>query len=332
MRVAILFNALPANPTEDDRDVLEQVRAVSAALTTLGHSWLELPATLDLEALRDRLNRERPDVVFNLVESLGGSDWLIHVVPSLLDVLRLPYTGSPSQAVFLSTEKLLAKQRLNQSGLPTPAWVADDGKVHGGADCPPARWIVKTVWEHASFAIGDDSLLTSPPGDWPTVMEAESRRLGRPCFAEQFIDGREFNLSVLAGSDGPQVLPPAEIDFSAFGAERPRIVGYRAKWIADSSEYVQTPRRFDFSPADRPLLERLSQLAERCWHLFGMRGYARVDFRVDRAGEPWILEINANPCLSPDAGFAAALQQAGIPYAEAVRRILDDALAAACLP
>ncbi len=83
-----------------------------------------------------------------------------------------------------------------------------------------------------------------------------------------------------------------------------------------------TPRRFDFPPHDSPLLKRIGELAAACWDLFRVRGYTRVDFRVDPDGRPWILEVNANPCLSPDAGFAAALERAGISYDEAVARIL----------
>jgi D-alanine-D-alanine ligase len=152
-----------------------------------------------------------------------------------------------------------------------------------------------------------------------------AQRLGRPCFAEDYIDGREFNLSMLAGPSGPEVLPPAEIDFSAFPAGKPRIVGYQAKWEVDSFEYQHTPRRFDMPPSDERLLERLSDLARRTWALFGLAGYARVDFRVDAAGEPWILEINTNPCLSPDAGFPAAVAEAGLSYDAAVERIVADA-------
>ena len=103
------------------------------------------------------------------------------------------------------------------------------------------------------------------------------------------------------------------------------MVGYRAKWDEGSYEYHHTPRRFDFPAADVPLLDGLRDLARRCWPLFGLAGYARVDFRVDAAGRPWILEINTNPCIAPDAGFTAALAQAGIGYAEAVGRILADA-------
>jgi D-alanine-D-alanine ligase len=326
VRVAILHNAVSPHETEADQDVLEQARAVSEALRDLGHEPTSVASTLDLDTLRGQLLQSRPDVVFNLVESLGGSDWLIHVVPGLLDVLRLPYTGSPTEAIFLSTQKLLAKGRLHQAGLPTPAWAAAGWLGPNGAgSAHQGPWIVKTVCEHASFAIDDDSILRETPADWNAWLVERQQKLGRPCFAEQFIDGREFNLSVLDSAAGPQVLPPAEIDFGRFPADKPRIVGYRAKWIADSPEYQDTPRRFDFAASDQPLLDRLRELTRACWHLFGLRGYARVDFRVDGRGQPWILEINANPCLSPDAGFAAAAARAGLRFPEAVQRILDTA-------
>jgi D-alanine-D-alanine ligase len=121
------------------------------------------------------------------------------------------------------------------------------------------------------------------------------------------------------------VLPPAEILFEGYADQALKIVGYRAKWDSDSYEFHHTPRRFDFPPEDAALLARLRDLALQCWRLFGLNGYARVDFRIDAAGRPWILEINANPCLSPDAGFAAALDAAGISYAAAIDCIIADA-------
>jgi D-alanine-D-alanine ligase len=121
-------------------------------------------------------------------------------------------------------------------------------------------------------------------------------------------------------------LPPAEIEFINFATGKPRIVGHDAKWNESTMEYINTPRRFDFPLADRALLDELEALARRCWAAFDLHGYARVDFRVDNDGQPWILEVNANPCLSPDAGFAAALQQADLSFTDAVERIIADAL------
>ncbi len=128
------------------------------------------------------------------------------------------------------------------------------------------------------------------------ILKEKAARLGGACFAETFIHGREFNLSIIGGLDGPEVLPPAEIIFDNLERGKPAIVGYRAKWEEDSHEYKNTPRTFAFNEDDQPLISELKSLALRCWDLFGLRGYARVDFRVDESCRPWILEVNCNPC------------------------------------
>jgi D-alanine-D-alanine ligase len=324
MRITVLHNAVAPDARDDELDVLVQVQAVMQALQQLGHEPQTLPCTLDLDALRRALLQDRPEVVFNLTEGLGGTDRLQHVAPSLLEALGLPYTGATALALWLTNDKLHAKARLQQAGLPTPVWAtaADADQI-----AIPGPMIIKAIYEHSSVGLDDDSIVTCRNGRElaERVRQAESR-LGQPCFAEQFIAGREFNLSLLAGPAGPQVLPPAEIDFGAFPADKPRIVGYRAKWFVDAFEFAHTPRTFDFPAADEPLLARLADLASRCWSSFGLRGYNRVDFRVDRDGQPFILEINTNPCLSPDAGFAAALARAGLDLPQAVERLLHDAL------
>ena len=341
MRVAILHNAVSADAPLEDQDTLLQVDAVSAALSRLGHEPVALACTLNLAALHDDLRRLRPELVFNLVESLADADSLGYLPSAVLDVLGVPYTGNSTESLFLTTHKLLAKERLRQAGLPTPAWMENKVTIHEGHEdreeitkelqsssypsC--SSWIMKGVWDQGSRGMDDDAVLYGvEPNEVRRRLAERAVRSAGPCFAEQFIEGREFNLSVLAGPTGPEVLPPAEIDFSAFPPAKPRIVGHRAKWQADSFEYNHTPRRFDFPPSDGPLLHALRRLAETCWTLFGLRGWVRVDFRVDADGGPWILEINANPCLTPDAGFAAALGQASISFDRAIQRILDDCL------
>ena len=339
MRVAILHNAVPDDAPPDVRDVLDQVDAVRAALEALGHDAQAVPCTLDLPALCEALAVFAPDVVFNLVEDLAGYGRLVHVVPSLLDALRIPYTGAPAEAIYVSSHKLLGKERLRSGGLDTPPLVAVHptggaawpGLTHasGTADGWPAgaRAIVKSVWEHASVALDEGGIVAADDAAaLARVMAERAPAMGGSCFAELFVDGREFNLSVLAGPDGPEALPSAEIRFDGFGEGRARIVDYRAKWHEDSFEYRNTVRTFEFATDDAALLDRLRGEALRAWRLFGLRGYARVDFRVDDAGRPWILEINANPCISPDAGFAAAVARAGLSFEAAVARIIDDAV------
>lgn len=125
------------------------------------------------------------------------------------------------------------------------------------------------------------------------------------------------------------MLPLAEIIFRDFPAQKPRLVGYRAKWDEPSFEYRNTVRRFVDEHEESVLCAALRQIASRCWDIFRLRGYARVDFRVDADGRPWVLEVNANPCLSADAGFAAALEQADISIDDAIRRIIAHAWRAA---
>jgi D-alanine-D-alanine ligase len=113
----------------------------------------------------------------------------------------------------------------------------------------------------------------------------------------------------------------AEIHFVDYPADRPRIVDYEAKWLAGSFAFDHTPRHFIEDGADASLVAELRRLALECWRLFGMRGYARVDFRVDAAGRPWVLEVNANPCLSPDAGLMAVAERAGLTVTDVIAMI-----------
>lgn len=327
MHVAILYNQPAADAAADDLDVLVQRDAVAGALARLGHTVSEVPCTLDLDSVHKRLEEIHPDAVFNLVESLGGSDRLMPLATVLLEALHLPYTGCRTPSIIDTSDKLRAKTRMISAGLPTPGWCTVPPAIPTPAAAfAPGAYIIKAVAEHASIGLDDTSVVNvSDPDELPILIHDRSRRIGRACFAEQFIDGREFNLSILGGEAGPEVLPPAEIDFSAFGDGKPRIVGYAAKWHSESEEYQQTPRTFALDETDESCVAELIDLAKRCWELFDLRGYARVDFRLDADGRPWILEINANPCLSPDAGFAAALQQAGIPFDTAIDRIVSAA-------
>jgi len=157
------------------------------------------------------------------------------------------------------------------------------------------------------------------------ALELRQQTFGGECFAERYIEGREFNLSLLASAGKPEVLPPAEIRFEGYPPNKRKIVDYRAKWDETSFEYIHTSRCFHFAPKDGPLLQKMIGIAKKCWDLFGLRGYARVDFRADEAGKPWVLEINANPCISPDAGFVAAAMQGGLGMGEIVARIISAA-------
>jgi D-alanine-D-alanine ligase len=314
----ILHNRVPEGAAPDDADVLAQADAVAGVMTGLGYEVHRLAVGLDLMALARELQAARPQLVFNLVESLGGSGRLIHVVPALLECLGLPFTGVPADGMYLTTAKLIAKVWMRAHDIATPDWCSDD---RAAAADPSTPWIVKSVWEDASLGLDDESVVRG--GKPVSLRLAASRaRWGGDWFAERFVEGREINVSLIASQGAPQVLPPAEIYFRDFPAGKPQVVGYPAKWDESSFEYCNTVRQFVDERQEPSLCESLRGIAARCWEIFRLRGYARVDFRVDNAGQPWVLEVNANPCLSADAGFAAALAQAGISFEDGIARII----------
>jgi D-alanine-D-alanine ligase len=312
-RVALVHDAAAATGRPDSSDTLLEAQAIASALARLGYETVTLPVGLDLGALERSLRELAPHAVFNLVESLEGRGQLLHLVPALLESLRMPFTGCSALAAGTTSHKIAAKRLLRQADIATPAVLGqlrDDGP-----------WIVKSLFEHASLGIDDSSVVRGEAAAG-RILEARRAELGGDWFAERFVPGRELNVALVAAPEGARVLPVAELRFEGYPADKPAIVGYAAKWDVDSFEYRHTVRSFDVEPA---LAARARELALACWELFGLDGYARVDFRVDPAGMLYVLEINANPCLSPDAGFAAALEQAGIGYDDAIGWLVADA-------
>jgi D-alanine-D-alanine ligase len=319
---AILHGAVPPDAPPDEQDVLVEVATVAEGLRALGFETVAVPLTLDLAAARRRLKALKPAVTFNLVESIEGQGRFVHLATALLDSLGTPYTGAGTTATFLAAGKPLAKRTMRAAGIPTAPWVE---AVAGSLPKPDfdGPYIVKSVWEHASIGL-DSSSIVSAPCEVPAVAAAKAAAYGGEWFAEQFIAGREFNLGLVGGADGPQVLPVAEMTFVDYPEGAPRIVDYAAKWDASSFAFHHTVRDFDLPETDAPLLARLGWIAKACWSAFGLTGYARVDFRVDAAGRPWVLEVNTNPCISPDGGFFAAAARAGLALPGLLQRILDD--------
>ena len=326
MKAVILYDRMAREGSHPDQsDALVQAEAIGRALSDLGHESVDMTFSMDIKEFLKEIREAYPQLVFNLVESVEGHGRLIHFPASILDLLAIPYTGAQADGLYLTSNKILAKKILAGAGIPTPLYFSP-GDLKKKSIPLTGLYIIKSVWEHASVGLEESSVLSvKSSGQLLGEMEKRQDVLGGDCFAEQFIDGREFNLSILASQEGPEVLPAAEMRFIDYPPGKWKVVGYRAKWDDGSFESLHTQRSFEFAKSERPLLQNLGDMAKRCWHLFGLRGYARVDFRVDERNQPWVLEINANPCLSPDAGFVAAAAQAGLSYRQVVQRILQDA-------
>ena len=311
--IPVLHAATTSRP--DEIDTLVAANAVATALKELGYSTEIVALSSDLAEI-EALPARRPLLVFNLVDAVDGDGKLAPIVPARLDAFGIPYTGCDTSAWRETLSKLDTKARLAETGLPTPNW-SEDG---AGLD-PQARVIVKPVWEHGSLGLEETSVV--PGAEAPQIIAERNERWTTEHFAESFIEGREFNVAMLGGAEGVDVLPIAEITFEDWEEGRPRIVDYEAKWVPDSDVYAGTPRRFGLEETAPALAARLTLLAQASWILFGLSSYARIDFRVDAEGRPYILEVNVNPCLSPDAGFAAAAGEAGLAYEDMIGRIVE---------
>jgi D-alanine-D-alanine ligase len=324
-KIVILHSDISPDASQDELDCLQQAEAIAQALRTLHYEPILLPFELNLNNTITMLQSLKPTAVFNIVETLDSKGSLIHYAPALLDMLQILYTGCGTQAMFQTSNKPLAKKIMRNADVSTPDWLDQEG--HGASTDTADLYLIKSSWEHASIGLDEDSFVNYT--NKAKLLKEMSRRkeiLGGSCYAEAYIDGREFNVALISGNTGVEVLPIAEMLFRDYAPDKPKIVDYKAKWVADSFEYNNTIRNFDFPEKDANLISSLREIALRCWDLFSLRGYARVDFRVDNNGKPWVLEVNTNPCLSPDAGFAAALGQAKIKYHEAIGLIIDNAI------
>ncbi|MBI4776212.1 MAG: hypothetical protein HY788_18875 [Deltaproteobacteria bacterium] len=320
--IGILHN-VPLAPgsafSEASRDVLDQVEAIEKALGELGRPAVRVPFSRDpgepVKAIRDR----NVMMVFNLCETVDEDPRLCGHPAAVLELVGIPFSGSPSSALTLSTDKWVAKQLLDAAGIPTPAYV-----LHGSTsplESVGLRYpvIVKPRFEDASIGIDQDSIFRDE-GELRGGILSFSRRFG-DVLIEEYIDGREFNVSAF-GYPNAFVLPVAEIDFSGFPDDLYRIVGYRAKWKRDSVEFRHTLRVFP-ETLKPSVASEIEKLTARCFNLFMLRDYGRIDFRMDGRGNVYVLEVNANPCLSPDAGFAAAMERSGINYRSMVDQLVS---------
>jgi len=324
----ILHGEIPPDAPEDELDTLREAEALAQGLSELGYEPVTVTFSSNLDDTARRLREASPKFVWNIVESVSGKARLLHLAPSLLDHLGIPYTGARVEATFTTTNKVVAKQVMRSAGIPTPDWVTLDDAVAGRIQAAPPL-IIKSVWEHASVGLDDDSIVRDLAG-LADKMLARKESLGGSCFAERFIDGREFNVALVTrpGQREPEVLPLAEMQFIGYDdGSRPRMVGYKAKWDESAPEYHNTLRTFDIAASDAALRDRLNAIALSCWHAFSLNGYNRVDFRVDTEGNPFVLEVNTNPCISPDSGFTSMFRKAGLTLPQLMRRVIDECLA-----
>ena len=315
---------------ESDLGVMLQVAMVSAALDQLGlpHGAVGICRLSDIHPA---LSGRAEQVVFNLVEELADCGQNTAGVPTLIGALGKSCTGSGASCLSLCADKWQTKAALRARGVPTPAGLVvprgRDGLAGDGlaGQVPDGPLIVKPLGAHASEGIDSGSVVAGPGPELSAAVQRIHEQYEKAALVEQFIDGREVNVSLLQSGRDVRVLPLAEIDFTTLAPGLPRIVSYAAKWLPGTAEHHGTQRRIP-APLPPALADRVRRLALLAWEAVGCRGYARIDLRIDRNDRPFVLEVNCNPDISPDSGFIAALAAAGISPARFVRTVLTDVL------
>lgn len=313
MTIGIVHNVpriAAGNGTEASTDVMTQVDSIDRTLNTLGYTAKRIPFTRDIEALCATFREHEIDMIFNLCESVDEDAELTAHPAALFELLGIPFSGSPSAAIMLTTDKVMTKRLLRAKGIRTPACLRYDGSRYFNASSLKLPVIMKPRYEDASIGI-DQGSVVEKEGILNDRLRQMHEQFGE-IIVEEYIEGREFNLS-LFGYPSPRTMPIAEIDFSKYPNNLHHIVGYRAKWDKDSFEYNNTVRTFDCD-IEQDLLTEMERIALQCFHYFSLRDYARIDMRLDSQKRIHVIEVNANPCLSPDAGFPASLAQGNIDY------------------
>lgn len=308
--------------------VRESANAITSALAEMQHT-VELMGVdgLEVYSVLERIRAWRPELLFNVCESMNSHSVNEPTFSGLLDLFEIPYTGADLLALASCLHKQRTKDILIAHGVPTPAYrylpsVAslDDVSLET-LDYP---WFVKLAHEDASLGITETNVVASA-----AALRARARELmaeyKQAVIAERFIDGREINVALLGNGDRVTTLPLYEIDFAAMPPDRPNIVSYAAKWERNHVDYAGTTP-VPLRGASAEMVAEIDRVARAAYRAVDLRDYGRVDLRVDAAGVPWVIDVNPNPDISPDAGVSRAAAAAGMSYPQLIDAIASIAL------
>lgn len=313
----------PGHPDfESEQQVIFTVGVVSKNLAQAGYAVRHLGVSTDPQVLLDGLRDLRPDVIFNLFEGLPDQGTTEAFVAGILEWSGVPFTGSPFATLSLARCKHLCKFLFRAVGLPTPDFlVVDELPV---PECR-LQWpvIVKPAQEDASVGLDQGSVVIDQTALNDRVAHV-LKNYGPPALVEEFIPGRELNVSVIEAPE-LRILPVSEVLFVQDGPDYWPIVTYDAKWRPGSRDYEATPPKYPAN-VEPKLTERLGKIARKAYHLLGCRDYARCDFRVRSSGQPYLLEVNPNPDFCDMAGLAGSLNSCGLSHTQFTVDLIQTAL------
>ena len=330
-RIAVIYNrdfeGAEADPENKAReDVKEIADHIVRILSANGYEASGLGVTSDVTGALGELRALKPAAVFNLCESIQGDNRFESLLPLLLELEGIPYTGSEPFALSLALRKEKVKEILGARGVPVP----QGSLVSAESDLPSLALrfpvIIKPAREDASVGITRASVVTDRAALDAGVLHILDQ-YRQPALVEEYIEGREIYVSLLGRVDGElQVFPFFEIDFSAMPADRPKIVSFEGKWVEDSVEYKGTrPVRCEGLSSD--LRDKVAQTALDAFRSIGLRDYGRMDIRLSADGTPYVIDVNPNCDLSDLAGgFSRAAKAGGLSYKDVILRLMSLSL------
>lgn len=328
LKVAIIYNEpLTSSPIIDNGEeeaivgVLEEVVAVKRALLELGHTVQKVPLKPPLESVPEAMRSFRADVIFNLFEGFEDYPYSEPVVAQMMEEMGLHFTGNRSRTLRLTLDKAGFKKMLRKAGINTPDSIVLTPET---IDEFNLRYpcIVKPKDEDASHGLSPENVVNDEL-QLRTMVERVSARFRGCALVEEFIDGREFNASAIG--NGPlSLVEISEITYT-LPSGLPHILTFESKWFEETDYYKGTgvccPAQID-----NTLRETITGIVLASCETAGCRGYARADMRQDKDGKITVLEVNANPDVTPELGIARQAAATGMTYNQLIQKIIDLAL------
>ncbi len=313
LKLAVTYNEIFFKDSPDIKEVKDTAEKIAEILKK-DYKVEIIPLGKDITSFIERIRNSSLNAIFNLCEAFADKSIGEMLVASLYELLGIPYTGSPPLTIGMCLNKVLTKKLLVYHGLPTPPCFLKDEIEKIKDDMFPL--IMKPVSEDGSFGIFRENIIFEMK-ELKEKVEKICEKTKVPMFLEKFIDGRELNVSFL----GNEPICIGEIEFQIY----PKILTYDGKWKENSVDDVGTIPKYP-AELNKEEKEKILKIAQEAFEIFGLRDYARIDMRMDDKGNVYIIDVNPNPDLSKDAGFARALKVKGINYEDGIKKILQFAL------
>ena len=329
-KVLVLFDSAGTPP--DDQDYTEEFKkeewrteaAVIEALEGAGHEVRALGIYDDVNILLKEIEKDRPDVVFNLTEIFLGKASMDRNIPSILESLEVPCTGCGPEGLMICNNKALTKKILTYHRIKTPGFhIFEKGQRVWYPKRLKFPLMVKPLREEASTGIAKASFVEDEESLRERVVFIHEK-YNMAAIVEEYINGRELYMGIL-GRNRLQAFPLREMKFTQMPEEGPKMATYKAKWDKKYRERWGIKNEFAGRLPDG-IPEKISHICKRAYRALMIDSYARFDLRLTPEGEVFIIEANGNPMLAPDDEFAESADKAGLGYEKLISKILQMAV------